>query len=926
MKKLFILSGLLFAFLSTHAQIIDIPDANFKNALVNTNCCHTGETGTVLTDLDFNNDGEVQVSEALQIVVMRVDNESITSLDGIEYFTNLESLYCNDNELTSLDTSTLTNLTRLRCDNNALTSLDLSGLVNLEDLNCRDNQLTSLELSGLVNLQDLNCRNNQLSGLNITAMTNLWYLYCQDNLLTSLTIPNSTELSSVNCSNNQLTSLTVEALEFNSLDCSNNQLTSLDFSSMVSLGSLTCNDNLLTSLILGNLNINQIGCENNLLTELTVNSTTIDWLVCSNNNLTSLNINGAPNYLNLFCNNNSLTSLDFTSLTTFDFLNCSNNNLATLDLTNLESINELMVDNNQLTLINLCPITGETLSVSNNFLTEIDISNSPNLEGVFCANNLLTTFDISNNPDMINFYASNNELTSINLGNAESLWFPGDVHFDGNPDISVICTSENNFDDVQTLLTEYGYTDCTISSYCSFTPNGEYYVVQGQTKYDENSDGCDVSDSPISNLQYNITSNAIYDSFISSSNGDYTLYVEAGLHVISPILENPVYFTVSPTEITVDFPTDPSPFIQGFCITPNGTFNDLEITIIPIDAARPGFDTNYKVIYKNKGNTSLSGSVDLAFQDDAMDFVSANPANESGLPDLLSWTFSDLLPFETREITFTMNLNAPTDSPPLNDGDVLVYNATVASSETDETPDDNTFILNQTVVNSFDPNDKTCLEGVFVAFEDVGEYVHYMIRFENTGTAEAINIVVKDHIDITKYDLSSLVPLHASHDFYANIKNNTTDHYVEFIFEDINLPFDDANNDGYIAFKIKTLNTLELGDTFENNAEIYFDYNFPIITNTAETTVGVLNVEEFELANNSVLLYPNPTTHIINLKAKNAINQVIIYDVFGRNIKEIAVIGHKTNLNISTESLATGTYFVKVKTASGEVVKKMIKE
>ncbi len=56
---------------------------------------------------------------------------------------------------------------------------------------------------------------------------------------------------------------------------------------------------------------------------------------------------------------------------------------------------------------------------------------------------------------------------------------------------------------------------------------------------------------------------------------------------------------------------------------------------------------------------------------------------------------------------------------------------------------------------------------------------------------------------------------------------------VEFIFENINLPFDDANNDGFVAFKIKTKSSLVLGDTFSNSANIYFDYNFPIVTNTA---------------------------------------------------------------------------------------------
>jgi hypothetical protein len=189
-----------------------------------------------------------------------------------------------------------------------------------------------------------------------------------------------------------------------------------------------------------------------------------------------------------------------------------------------------------------------------------------------------------------------------------------------------------------------------------------------------------------------------------------------------------------------------------------------------------------------------------------------------------------------------------------------------------------------------------------------------------------VNIVVKDDIDITKYDLSTLVPLHASHDYFARIKDQGNEHYIEFIFEDINLPFDDANNDGYVAFKIKTLEILVLGDSFDNNAEIYFDYNFPIITEEATTTVAALSADEFGSADNSVVLYPNPTTSILNLESKQPIEQVTIFDVSGRVIQEIAVVGTKNNMTLATENLTNGTYFVKIKTGNGETVRKVIKD
>ncbi len=83
----------------------------------------------------------------------------------------------------------------------------------------------------------------------------------------------------------------------------------------------------------------------------------------------------------------------------------------------------------------------------------------------------------------------------------------------------------------------------------------------------------------------------------------------------------------------------------------------------------------------------------------------------------------------------------------------------------------------------------------------------------NIGSANAVNIVVKIVIDATKYDLMSLIPLNANHHFYKRIRNGNE---VEFIFENIQLPFEDANNDGNILFKIKTLPTLTIGETFSN--------------------------------------------------------------------------------------------------------------
>ena len=307
----------------------------------------------------------------------------------------------------------------------------------------------------------------------------------------------------------------------------------------------------------------------------------------------------------------------------------------------------------------------------------------------------------------------------------------------------------------------------------------------------------------------------------------------------------------------------------------------MEVTILPISPARPGFDATYKIIYKNKGTSVQAGSVSLSFNDAVLDYVIANPVVKNQLIDKLTWDYFNLQPFEIREITITLNVNSPTETPAVNIGDRLSFNALITPVTGDEKPVDNAAALRQSIVGSLDPNDKTCLEGDVITPSLIGEYVNYLIRFENTGTYAAENIVVKDVIDLSKFDISTLVPTNASHDFVTKISDGNK---VEFIFEKINLPFDDANNDGYIAFKIKTLPTLAVGDSFENEANIYFDYNFPVLTNKAISKFGTtLGTQDFEFSN-YFSVYPNPANEVLNItKTKEIeIQSIAVYDILGQ--------------------------------------------
>jgi len=810
MKKYYFLLLAICAANFIQAQIVNIPDANFKNALLN----HSPV-------IDTSGDGEIQEGEAVVVTFLYVNYKSISSLEGIQYFTGLTVLYCNNNQLTSLDLSTNIALTELNCINNQLTNLDLSTNTGLTVLNCSGNQLASLDVSTNIVLTDLRCYNNQLASLDLSTNIALTDLHCYGNQLASLDV--STNIALID------------------LRCSGNQLASLDLS---------------TNTVLTNLR-------------------------CFNNQLTSLDLGTNTGLSELYCYSNQLTNLDISTYVALTLLDCRYNQLMSLDLSENIALEDLHCNNNQLVSLDLS---------ANIALTDLD-----------CGSNQLTNLDLKNG-SLISSYFS----------------------FSNNINLTFVCADEEDLQLLQSKIDAYGYTNCTVNSYCSFTPGGIFYEVSGEVKLDVNTNGCDAGDSGYNFLQYNINDGTTSGAYIGNATGQYTIPINAGNYTITPQLENPSYFIVSPASITVDFPTDISPYNQDFCVTLSGVHNDVEINILPINQASPGFDANYKLFYKNKGTTALSGSVDFNFNDNVLDFVSAIPIEDVQNTGALTWNYTNLQPFETRTIDFTMNINTPTDPTfPVVGDDVLNFAATINPVSGDETPADNVFELSQTVVNAYDPNNKTCLEGKTIEPSEVGEYVHYMIRFENTGSSNAINIVVKDVIDVSMYDVSTLKPLHGSHDYYTRIKNINE---VEFIFENINLPFDNANNDGFLAFKIKTLPTLVENDTFENEAEIYFDYNFPIITDKEVTTViNPLGVSEYIL-DPSLKMYPNPTKDFIKISGNNNLEKITLYDINGRLLQEVKITGNQIEKEISLQQLTSGIYLIKVHSDKGMLLEKLVKE
>lgn len=683
------------------------------------------------------------------------------------------------------------------------------------------------------------------------------------------------------------------------LNLQNNNISDLTgISSFINLEELFCQNNLLTSLTLSGLaNLYNINCSYNNLTELVLSNLPNLWnLDCNNNQLLSLDVSGLDDLVALFCFNNQLTELNITNCSNLIYIDSQSNNLTSLDFMGVGPF----IDN------------GQYYSFSDNNISNINFPDGFAVGTFLADDNQIVDLDLSN----IGYFTSggfyNNPIETVNIKNGILNDYSSlDVEYF---ELQFICADES---ELEAITNDYDViqNDIYVSSYCTFEPGGDYNRISGFVHLDIDSNGCDGTDLVMPNVLMEIDDGATQGFVLINQIGVYNAYVALGDYTLTPNIENEDWFVAAPNNVIVSFLDSNNIIVQDFCFEAVGVHQDIEVVVLPIISAQPGFDAKYQIVYKNKGNQIASGDIELTFDDSVLDYVSSTEGIASQTTGSLVWNYANLNPFESRSITVTLNVNSPMETPTVNIGDQLDFSATINPVGSDESPSDNTFNYKQEVIGSYDPNDITCLEGDMVSPDQIGEYLHYNINFENTGTAAATFVVVKDVIDGANYDISSLQIMYASHEMQTTVTNNT----IEFIFDNINL---EPNEKGNVVFKIKTLNTLTVGNSVSNQAEIFFDYNFPIETNIATTSFQVLSVDEFGI-DNSISVFPNPSKDKVTLASKSNLKSIKVYDAMGRLVFEDSADNLNYTLNIS--NYAIGIYYLKINAEFGQKVERLIK-
>ncbi|MFN0187500.1 MAG: T9SS type A sorting domain-containing protein [Bacteroidia bacterium] len=414
----------------------------------------------------------------------------------------------------------------------------------------------------------------------------------------------------------------------------------------------------------------------------------------------------------------------------------------------------------------------------------------------------------------------------------------------------------------------------------------------------------------------------------TNSNGIYNFYLVPPDSCSFFPYVNSTFFNLSPAIHNASFyiPNQVDSF-NDFAISSAGNFDDLCMTITPLGAFRPGFNGSYMLNYENVGTTTQSPTIVFRIFPN-ISFVSSSITPSAVYPDSVVWNLSSLSPFQTGQILVTVNLSST-----IPIGTILNSYAQIFPIANDVNPSCNNATWEVTVTGSFDPNDisvdqDTLYSNVFPN----PPFLDYLIRFQNTGTDTAFTVKILNPLDTMKLDLNSLEFIAASHPMEMRFIYHERN--MEFLFNNILLPDSNVNepaSHGFVRYKIKPKSNLQVGDSITNFAAIYFDFNEPVITNTAKTDILLFTGLADQISTSELFVYPNPSSKEINIQISNTQGKRIsldVYNLFGQKVKSLfdgKIMSSELKKQFDISSLNQGVYLLQYNVDGVTKSKKIIK-
>ena len=403
----------------------------------------------------------------------------------------------------------------------------------------------------------------------------------------------------------------------------------------------------------------------------------------------------------------------------------------------------------------------------------------------------------------------------------------GDFDLDGDLDISYLEENSSDIGWIPSLL-------------------GEPYLLAGNLFLDENENG--VKDNDEYNLQdRKLTLNPLNLTTWSDNAGNYSFPANIGTHDLVCLSKEDWFFTTDST-YTVDLDGSVDTVYIDFGMTVSNPVKEAQIDINS-SITRCGFEVPFYIDVKNIGNLGIDGIYHIEL-DELTTFVSSSIPPSTTTDNNLYWNFEDLLPTNSEAISLVLLM------PDENfDGEILTFSGDIILTDESGTTyftDSTTYI--SAVTCAIDPNDKLVSPSIpdYENYTLFDELLEYTIRFQNTGSDTAINIAVTDIID-PSLDLETFRVVSASHDYNVSLDNNRV---LTFNFPNIYLPDSTTNyiaSNGYVKYSIKPYSDLVENTSVENYADIFFDFNDAIVTNT--TTNIMVSEYPFNIVTQSPACY-----------------------------------------------------------------------
>jgi hypothetical protein len=370
------------------------------------------------------------------------------------------------------------------------------------------------------------------------------------------------------------------------------------------------------------------------------------------------------------------------------------------------------------------------------------------------------------------------------------------------------------------------------------------YQLSGRIFHDLNGDQVyQPEEPPLPWVNLQVDPGASYP--FTNVDGTYTMYATPGTYTLQPALD-PVFWSVtSASPLQADL-TDIEPSASGldFAIFPAQDLSLINASMVQ-GAVPCGTQAQLFINLANAGTRIEQGSVTLQLDQNAT-FIGSIPAPSSIIGNTITWTFEELYYFEVRSIL------AQVTTPSVGSiGEPWLHQLQVdALDDGGDILSTTNATLGGTVACAYDPNDKQVYpagygEAGAIAMDT--PFLDYTVRFQNTGTAPAFDVVIMDQLD-PDLDPERVEVLGFSHT--PTQVAITANGSIQFKFLDIMLPdsaTDQLGSQGFVHFRIHLREGLPHLTEIPNTAAIYFDLNPPIITNTVHSTLVDCNTWQPEL-------------------------------------------------------------------------------